>query len=85
MLASNVLVAVVFALVAGMVTLTILAAHEARRAENRSEEAEVALRAVRLDILDSETGARGFGLGGKGASFSPTTGREGASTATCAS
>jgi len=64
-LASNVLVAVVFALVAGMVTLTILAAHEARRAENRSEEAEVALRAVRLDILDSETGARGFGLGGE--------------------
>ena len=64
-LASNVLVGVVFLLVATVVTLAILSAQDGRRAENRSRAAEVALRGVRLDVLDSETGARGFGLGGE--------------------
>ena len=54
-----------FLLVATVVTLAILSAQDGRRDENRSRAAEVAARAVRLDVLDSETGARGFGLGGE--------------------
>ncbi len=64
-LASNVVVAVVFLLVATVVTLAILSAQDGRQDERRSRAAEVAVRAVRLDVLDSETGARGFGLGGE--------------------
>ncbi len=64
-LASNVFVGLVFLLVATVVTLAIISAQDGRRDENRSRAAEVALRAVRLDVLDSETGARGFGLGGE--------------------
>src|SRR3954447_21595263 len=64
-LASNVAVALVFVVVAGVVTTTILSAEAGRGAERQSRAAEVALRAVRLDVLDSETGARGFGLGGE--------------------
>jgi signal transduction histidine kinase len=64
-LASNIVVALVFLLVAATVAATILAAQDGRQAENTSRAAEIALRAVRLDILDSETAARGFGLAGE--------------------